>query len=295
MATMTYTVHESLDPYKILAQKKAMETDQLMRFGFKPVLWSRGESVFLIDTPWGYIAFVIEGLGTKCLAADAIAELAQKLEVILGKTFYDQVAQCNTAMTYNDMITLGALPLAYCQYAAVSSGNWFKNEKRSNDLAEGTKQGCVKAGCVWAGGETPGLNGIIMPGTIDLAGGAVGWIAPKERVFSPAKIKHGDVILLIYSSGIHANGLTMARELVTRLPEGYLTKLPDGRTYGETLLDPTFIYVDLIEQCFKRGADIHYAVNVTGHGWRKLMRANRNFSNSSKNAARWMTKKHMAA
>jgi phosphoribosylformylglycinamidine cyclo-ligase len=62
------------------------------------------------------------------------------------------------------------------------------------------------------------------------------------------------------------------------LPEGYLTKLSDGRTYGETLLDPTHIYVPIIEDALLAGVDIHYAVNVTGHGWRKLMRANQNFA-----------------
>jgi phosphoribosylformylglycinamidine cyclo-ligase len=56
-------------------------------------------------------------------------------------------------------------------------------------------------------------------------------------------------------------------------PDGYLTKLSDGRSYGEALLDPTSIYVGLVEDCLDVGVDIHYAVNITGHGWRKLMRA----------------------
>jgi phosphoribosylformylglycinamidine cyclo-ligase len=61
------------------------------------------------------------------------------------------------------------------------------------------------------------------------------------------------------------------------LPDGYLTRLDDGRTYGETLLDPTLIYVSLIEDCLDRGVNIHYAVNITGHGWRKLMRPTQPF------------------
>jgi len=80
------------------------------------------------------------------------------------------------------------------------------------------------------------------------------------------------------SSGIHANGLTLARKIADKLPDGYLTKLSDGRTYGEALLDPTHIYVAAIERCLDEGVDIHYAVNVTGHGWRKLMRANQSFA-----------------
>jgi phosphoribosylformylglycinamidine cyclo-ligase len=62
------------------------------------------------------------------------------------------------------------------------------------------------------------------------------------------------------------------------VPNGYLTKLSDGRFYGEALLDPTIIYVSLVEDCFNEGVDIHYAVNITGHGWRKLMRATQPFA-----------------
>jgi phosphoribosylformylglycinamidine cyclo-ligase len=62
------------------------------------------------------------------------------------------------------------------------------------------------------------------------------------------------------------------------LPEGFLTKLSDGRFYGEALLDPTVIYVPVVEDCFKEGVDLHYAVNITGHGWRKLMRPPQPFS-----------------
>ena len=72
---------------------------------------------------------------------------------------------------------------------------------------------------------------------------------------------------------MHANGLTLARAIAARAPNGYLTPLRDGRPHGEALLDPTHIYVPVIEECLNRGVDIHYAVNITGHGWRKLMRA----------------------
>jgi phosphoribosylformylglycinamidine cyclo-ligase len=63
-----------------------------------------------------------------------------------------------------------------------------------------------------------------------------------------------------------------------RAVNGYLTPLGDGRTFGEALLDPTHIYVGALEDCLDRGVDIHYAVNVTGHGWRKLMRAREAFA-----------------
>ena len=105
----------------------------------------------------------------------------------------------------------------------------------------------------------------------------MGIIEPKSRLIR-GNIQHGDAIILIESSGIHANGLTLARAIAEKLPDDYLTRLPNGRTYGETLLDPTLIYVPLIEDCLNRGIEIHYAVNITGHGWRKLMRATQPFA-----------------
>ncbi|HVB20178.1 MAG TPA: AIR synthase-related protein [Candidatus Paceibacterota bacterium] len=271
--------YDAMDPFKRMAQMAALETDHnLSRFGFSAVSWTRGESVFLIKTLWGYLGLVVEGLGTKSLVADALYKLASTMESLTGRSFYDNVAQCNAAMAFNDLITLGAVPVVYGQYLAVGDSKWFDDEKRSRDLIEGTKKACELAGCVWGGGETPTLKGIIIPGTADLAGATVGIITWEDQLINPSNIEHGDAIVFIESSGIHANGLTLARKIADKLPEGYLTKLSDGRTYGETLLDPTRIYVRLVEKCLDRNIDIHYAVNITGHGWRKLMRATQPFA-----------------
>ena len=274
--------YEAMDPFKRAAQLAGLSTDKYVdRFGFKVVPWTRGESVFLLETPLGYLGLVIEGLGTKSLVADSLAELdelAAKMESLLGKSFYDKVAQCNAAMAFNDLITLGALPLIYGQYIAVQNSDWFSNKNRSIDLIEGTRRACMLARCTWGCGETPTLRGIIVPGTVDLAGATIGIVPSKDRLIDPANIRHGDAIVLIESSGIHANGLSMARGLADQLPEGYLTLLSNGKTYGETLLEPTHIYVSLVEDCLNQGVKIHYTVNITGHGWRKLMRANQPFT-----------------
>ena len=94
------------------------------------------------------------------------------------------------------------------------------------------------------------------------------------------KIKSGDAIILIESSGIHANGLTLARKIAEQLPEGYATKLHDGRMYGEALLTPTYIYANAISGLFKEDINIHYMIHITGHGFRKIMRAKENFTYS---------------
>jgi len=269
--------YDELDPYKRVAQQLAGYTDtNATRFGFSVVGWSRGESVFLVETPWGYLGFVVEGLGTKSTVAD-LYRLACKVSTA-NRTYYTNIAQCNVAMAVNDLITLGVYPVIYNQYAAVGDSAWFQDLSRSQDIAAGTLGACLTARCVWGGGETPALSGIIMPQAIDLAGATVGIITNKDRIINPDHIRDGDVIVLIESSGIHANGLSMARRIADKLPKGYLAELPSGRTYGEALLDPTHIYVGLVEDCLEAGIPIHYAVNITGHGWRKLMRAKQPFT-----------------
>lgn len=263
--------YDAMDPFKRMAQLAARETaGNIARFDFSEVEMSRGESVYLIETLNSYLAHSEEGLGTKNKVAD-------EMYYLTGKSYYDHIAQDTVAAIVNDMITLGALPLSIAMHLAVGTSDWFNDEQRCRDLLHGWKRACDLARCVWGGGETPTLKHVVMPGTVVLSGSAMGMVRPKERLIK-ANIQHGDAIILIESSGIHANGLTMAREIADKLPDGYLTKLEDGRSYGETLLDPTYIYVPLIEDCLKCDVDIHYAVNITGHGWRKLMRAPQPFA-----------------
>jgi len=267
--------YDAMDPFKRAAQKAGRETAHNIRRlnngEFQEVEASRGESAYLIEAAKSYFAHVEEGLGTKNLVADAMYHLT-------GKSYYDHIAHDTVAMIVNDMITLGALPLSTAMHLAVGDSNWFADENRSRDLIAGWKKACNMARCTWGGGETPTLKGVVIPGTVVLSGSAMGLVKPKERLIRAGNIRHGDAIILIESSGIHANGLTMAQKIAEKLSEGYLTTLDDGRTYGETLLDPTHIYVGLVENCLNAGVDIHYAVNITGHGWRKLMRAPQPFT-----------------
>ena len=267
--------YDTMDPFKRMAQLAGRETAgnirRLNNGEFQEVEMSRGESAYLIETAKSYFAHVEEGLGTKNLVADAMYRLT-------GKSYYDQIAQDTVAMIVNDMITLGALPLSVAMHLAVGDSQWFNDEKRCRDLVEGWKNACNLARCVWGGGETPTLKDVVVPEAVVLSGSATGLVKPKERLITANNIQHGDVIVFIESSGIHANGLTMARKIADKLPDGYMTRLDNGRTYGDTLLDATHIYVGLVEDCLNRGVNIHYTVNVTGHGWRKLMRATQSFA-----------------
>jgi phosphoribosylformylglycinamidine cyclo-ligase len=144
------------------------------------------------------------------------------------------------------------------------------------DLTTGWAQACARAGCSWGGGETQTITGIVEPGAINLAGAAVGIVRPKGKLLIGSRIEPGDAILVAPSTGLHANGATLARKIAAEHPDGYAAKVPGDtaeRSFGEVLLDPTPLYGPLIEAVQGWGVDLHYAVHVTGHGLRKLMRA----------------------
>lgn len=261
-----------MDPIKKLAQETGKQTSKnLSKFNIKEITESRGESAFVWEEENCYRAFVIEGLGTKNLVADEV-------EKITGKTYYNSIAQDTVAAIVNDIITVGATPQVVNAYFGTGGPNWFTNKERSQALVEGWAKACNLAGATWGGGETPGLTGIINPETLDLVGSCIGIISPKGRLALGDKLQNNDAILLIESSGIHANGLSLARSIAEKIPEGYTTKLADSTMYGETLLTPAHIYATLIQALFEAEIDIHYMVNITGHGWRKLMRANQEFT-----------------
>ena len=264
--------YSDLDPFKKSAQRAALETAQnLGLLGCEDLAWSRGESCYLFKhVRTGLIlGFVIEGLGTKNLVAED-----QELRKALGKTFYYGIAQCNAAMVFNDMVTSGALPIVYALHPALEDGKHLSGQNGA-DLIAGTRDACHEVGCAWGPGETPGLKGLIVPGTMCLSGSAIGIVSKPEYLINPQNLRPGLRIVLFGSSGVHANGYTLCRRIKTTLPQGYLT--PIGRnlpTYGEALLEPTLIYAELINACQIAGIRIFYAINITGHGWRKLMRAN---------------------
>ena len=261
--------YDAIDPAKILAQKAAAGTaGQLARWGMTEIGPSRGESAYVWEEPDAYRAFVVEGLGTKSLVADATRTHS-------GRSHYDSLAQDTVAMIVNDVIVVGAEPQVVNAYWAIGDTDWFEDRERARDLVEGWAAACELAGATWGGGETPCLTGIIEPGTIDLGGACVGMINPKSRLTLGDKLQAGDAIVLLDSSGIHANGLTLARHIASELPEGYATDIGNGQGYGEALLSPTHIYARLVADVFEAGADVHYLANITGHGWRKIMRANK--------------------
>jgi phosphoribosylformylglycinamidine cyclo-ligase len=255
-----------IDPLKVAAQRAAAATaSHLQSHGFKEVPDSRGESAYVVDVGPFYLASIVECLGSKALVADEMSRLT-------GRSHYDAIAQDTIAMAINDLITVGATPLVVQAYWAAGGSDWFGDAARAQALVAGWKRACDLCQVAWGGGETPALAGIVEAGRIDLAASCTGLVSPKHRLSLGEKLGPGDAIVLLASSGIHANGLSLARKLVERLPQGYLTPVQPGLSYGEALLAPTTLYSPVTEALHRAGVRTHYASNITGHGWRKLLR-----------------------
>src|SRR5687767_12052745 len=234
--------YDMLDAFKRACQRAAATTTAaLATHGMTEPPGIRGESAYLVETPNEYLAHVEEGLGTKNLVADAMFELT-------GKSYYANIGVDTVATIVNDLVTTGALPVSVAMHAAVGDSAWFENEQRAEDLARGFAEACKRSGAVWGGGETPALKGIVEPSTIVLAGSAIGRVAPKSNRIT-GDVRDGDAIVLLASSGVQTNGLTLCRAIADKLPQGYLTKLDDGRAYGEALLDASVIYVPFVAAC----------------------------------------------
>ena len=261
-----------IDPLKVAAQRAAAATGaHLAAHGFQEVAASRGESAYVVDVGPFYLASIVECLGTKTLVADEMQRLT-------GRSTFAGIAQDTIAMAVNDLITVGATPLVVQAYWAAGGSEWFADAARAQALVAGWKQACDTCGVAWGGGETPALAGIVEAGRIDLAASCTGLVNPKERLSLGDKLAPGDAIVLLASSGIHANGLSLARKLSERLPLGYLTEIEPGLTYGDALLAPTTLYSPVTEALWRAGLRVHYAANITGHGWRKLLRHPGTFS-----------------
>jgi phosphoribosylformylglycinamidine cyclo-ligase len=263
-------LYDLIDPLKVAAQRAAASTAQnLLPKGYKEVAASRGESAYVVDLGPFYLASIVECLGTKTLVADEMQRLT-------GQCYFASIAQDTIAMAVNDLITVGATPLVAQAYWAAGGSDWFKDEQRARALVQGWKAACDACAMAWGGGETPALAGIVEAGRIDLAASCTGVVQPKSRLSLGEALAPGDAIVLLASSGIHANGLSLARKLTERLPQGYLTEIEPGLRYGDALLAPTVLYAPVTEALAAAGLAVHYAANITGHGWRKLLRHPKN-------------------
>jgi phosphoribosylformylglycinamidine cyclo-ligase len=167
------------------------------------------------------------------------------------------------AMNVNDLVAQGVEPVAFVDYLAVEE----PDDETAEQLGEGLRRGAEEAGVALVGGETAVMPDVIRG--LDIAGTAAG-LAPKGTLL-PGEAQPGDAVVGWPSSGIHSNGLTLAREAITR-DHAYTDPFPPTpeRTIAEELLTPTRIYTDVLSHL--RDHDATAAAHVTGGGWTNLVR-----------------------
>jgi phosphoribosylformylglycinamidine cyclo-ligase len=187
-----------------------------------------------------------------------------KLKVAFATGRHDSIGQDLVAMCVNDVITTGARPLFFLDY--------FASSKLDVDVAEqvirGIADGCRLAGCALLGGETAELPGMYAEGEYDLAGFCVG-VVGRKALLGPSRVKPGDALIAVASSGLHSNGYSLARRVFEQeLGHGYGDRIAElGTSVGEALLTPTRIYARAVASLIRElGADVHALCHVTGGG-----------------------------
>ena len=176
---------------------------------------------------------------------------------------HDTVGIDCVAMCVNDVVCQGARPLLFLDYIATGYLEPTKVER----IVAGVAEGCRQAGCALIGGETAEMPDFYQAGEYDMAGFTVG-LVDREKSISGERVREGDVLVGIASSGVHSNGYSLVRKLV--LTEGRDLNAPvealGGRSWGETLLTPTKIYVkSALAAC--KAADVHGIAHITGGGF----------------------------
>lgn len=185
-----------------------------------------------------------------------------KLMIAFKTGRHDTIGIDAVAMCVNDVLVQGAEPLFFLDYLAVGK---LAPEKVA-DIVKGISEGCRQAGCALIGGETAEMPGFYKENEYDVAGFTVG-VVDRDKIIDGAKIKKGDAIIGMPSSGLHSNGYSLARKVLLEVGglklDSYVEEL--GRTLGEELLEPTVIYsrhiLPLIENYEVRGM-----AHITGGG-----------------------------
>jgi phosphoribosylformylglycinamidine cyclo-ligase len=220
-----------------------------VRRGFgRPILIGHYASVIDFDA-FG-IAITTDGVGSKIMIAEALNK-------------FDTIGIDCVAMNVNDLIAIGAEPIAMVDYIAASK----PDERIMAEIAVGLEEGCKIANITLVGGETATLPDMIKG--FDLAGTAIG-IVEKDRIITGEKIEPGDIIFGLPSSGIHSNGLTLARKVVEKAGLSYTDEFENERSIGEELLMPTKIYAEVPEIVKKY--EVHGMAHITGGGILNLKR-----------------------
>ncbi|MEU9620398.1 MULTISPECIES: phosphoribosylformylglycinamidine cyclo-ligase [unclassified Streptomyces] len=195
------------------------------------------------------LASATDGVGTK-------VDLARKMGV------YDTIGHDLVGMVVDDLVVCGAEPLFMTDYICVGK----VHPERVAAIVKGIAEGCVLAGCALVGGETAEHPGLLGPDDFDVAGAGTG-VVEADRLLGPERIRKGDAVIAMASSGLHSNGYSLVRHVVFDRAGWALDREVEefGRTLGEELLEPTRIYsLDCL--ALTRTTEVHGFSHVTGGG-----------------------------
>ncbi len=216
------------------------------------VLGSLGGFGGLFELPEGYKQPVLvsgtDGVGTKL-----------KLAIDLNK--HDSIGIDLVAMCVNDILVLGAEPLYFLDYYATGE----LNTEIAASVVEGIAEGCRQSNAALIGGETAEMPGMYAKGDYDLAGFCVG-VVEKQKIIDGTKVKPGDAMIAIASSGPHSNGYSLVRKIIEVSGADINASFGEQQqTLGDALLAPTKIYVETIHRLLEK-FDIHAMAHITGGG-----------------------------
>lgn len=179
-----------------------------------------------------------------------------KLKIAFEMKIYDTVGIDCVAMCVNDILCHGAKPLFFLDYLACSS----LEAQVAAELVKGISRGCIDAGCALIGGETAEMPGFYSKGEYDMAGFAVG-VVEKDNIINGSEVEEGDVLIGIASSGVHSNGYSLVRKLISNFEADF-----SGSTLGRILLTPTKIYVKPVLKLMEK-FKIKAMAHITGGGF----------------------------
>ena len=190
-----------------------------------------------------------------------------KLRLAIDLKKHDTIGIDLVAMCVNDLVVQGAEPLFFLDYYATGK----LDVDVAADVVKGIADGCVQSGCALVGGETAEMPGMYHEGDYDLAGFCVG-VVEKSEIIDGSRVKNGDALIALGSSGPHSNGYSLVRKVIDVAGVNPATELLDNKPLSEHVLAPTKIYVKSVLALIKQ-ADVHAIAHLTGGGfWENIPR-----------------------